>query len=313
MKMPNFDFYKNRKLYFLISAAILVVAVVFALFFGLKVDIKFTGGSIITYSYEGDVDAGTFQSTIEAQTGSPVTVTSSTNMASGEPNFVVNFSETDGLLAEEQTAILDSLQETFPDNNIASVSVDNVSATMGRDFLLKCLVAVFFAALFMVIYIAFRFKRIGGWSAGVCAVIALLHDLAMVFATFILFRLSLDSNFIAVLLVILGYSINATIIIYDRIRENRKLYGNTVALPELVNMSINQTLPRTINTTISTILAMVAVAVMALIFNVSSILTFAFPLIIGLIAGTYSSTCISGPLWVIWQQKRLANKAKKHR
>lgn len=311
-KLPQIDFYKNRKKYFLISLVIFAIAIVVALFQGVKMDIKFTGGTMTTYSYTGDIDTGAFQKVIEEETSGLVTVTSSVSLATGNTNLAVNISGKSGMLIDEQAALLEKLQAAFPDNNIDTVSTSNVSATMGKDFLLKSLAAVLFAAIFMIIYIGFRFRRIGGLSAGVCAVIALFHDLAIVFSTFIIFRMSLDSNFIAVLLVILGYSINATIVVYDRIRENRKLYGNTYSLPDIMNKSVNQTLSRTINTTISTLISMVAIAVMALIYHVNSIMTFAFPLIIGLIAGTYSSTCISGSLWVMWQERRLANMKKKH-
>ena len=310
-KLPQFDFYKNRNKYFLISGVIFAIALVVALIFGVKTDIKFTGGTMTTYSYTGSIDNNAFKNVIEGEVDGLVTVTSSVSVATGESNLAVNISGKGGLLIDEQSALLQKLQEAFPDNNIETVATSNVSATMGKDFLLKSLMAVLIAAILMIIYIGFRFQKIGGISAGICAVIALLHDLLMVLATFIIGRMSLDSNFIAVLLVILGYSINATIVVYDRIRENRKLYGNTLELAEVMNKSVNQTLSRTINTTISTMIAMVAIAVMAVIFQVNSIITFAIPLIIGLIAGTYSSTCISGCLWVLWQEKRIANLKKR--
>ena len=111
----------------------------------------------------------------------------------------------------------------------------------------------------------------------------------------------------AVLLTILGYSINATIIIYDRIRENRRLYNNKYSLDEMVNMSVTQTLGRSVNTTVTTVMAMAVVCVVCTIYGVSSIISFAFPLIIGMVAGVYSSNCIAPTLWVAWQD----HKAKK--
>ena len=140
--------------------------------------------------------------------------------------------------------------------------------------------------------------------------VALCHDMIMVFGSFVIFRFDIDANFMAVLLTILGYSINATIIIYDRIRENRRLYGNKYAVDELVNMSVSQTLGRSIHTTVTTVLAMAVVAVVCAICGVTSIISFALPLIVGMIAGVYSSNCIAPTLWVMWQ-KRNAKKAKK--
>lgn len=118
---------------------------------------------------------------------------------------------------------------------------DNVDPTMGKEFFTKCLVAVAFASLLMVVYIAFRFRKIGGWSAGAMCVVALVHDMIWVFAAFLFLRIPLNDNFIAAALTILGYSINNTIVIYDRVRENKRLLGGSTPLDELVNVSINQT------------------------------------------------------------------------
>ena len=139
------------------------------------------------------------------------------------------------------------------------------------------------------------------------AVVALLHDVLFVFTTFIIFRMPINDNFIAIVLTILGYSLNDTIVIYDRIRENKRLLGKKYTTGELVNLSINQSLTRTINTSVMTVLAMAVVLVVALMYNVESIVSFALPMIIGMIAGVYSSICIAGPLWVMWQERESAN------
>ena len=116
----------------------------------------------------------------------------------------------------------------------------------------------------------------------------------------------------AVLLTILGYSINATIIIYDRIRENRRLYGDSKTLDEYVNMSVTQSLGRSVHTTVTTVIAMLTVCVVGLVSGVESILSFAFPLVIGLIAGVYSSNCIAPTLWTLWQGAVDRKKAAKN-
>ena len=163
----------------------------------------------------------------------------------------------------------------------------------------------------MILYIGLRFRKIGGWIAGCCSVIALIHDMCFVYACCVICRFDIDSNFMAVLLTILGYSINATIIIYDRIRENRTLYGDEKSLDELVNMSVSQSFGRSLHTTVTTVIAMASICVVALIAGVDSILSFAFPLVIGLLAGVYSSNCIAPTLWTIWQgaidRKKAAN------
>jgi preprotein translocase subunit SecF len=129
----------------------------------------------------------------------------------------------------------------------------------------------------------------------------------MVYGCFVICRFDINANFMAVLLTILGYSINATIIIYDRIRENERLVGSKYELDQLVNLSITQTMGRSIHTTVTTVLAMATVCIVCFIAGVSSIISFAFPLIIGMIAGVYSSNCIAPTLWVMWEK----HKAKK--
>ncbi|MEG0457856.1 MAG: protein translocase subunit SecF, partial [Oscillospiraceae bacterium] len=138
----------------------------------------------------------------------------------------------------------------------------------------------------------------------VMAIVALIHDMIIVFGVFVILGYPIDNNFIAVVLTILGYSINDTIVIYDRIRENQGIYGHKLKIGKLVNLSINQTLGRTICTSAATISSVLVIAVVALIANIDSIVSFAIPLLIGMIAGTYSSICISSNLWVLWKERK---------
>ncbi len=302
-QMKQINFYGHRKIYYTISACLIALLVICVAVFGVKVDIQFTGGLIATYSYEGDLDFAAVEQTASEVTGYGVTSDSSESLSSGEKQIALNFSTKDGLSVEMEDALTSTLEETYADNNLQYVSIDSVAANMGTDFLVKCLVAVFAAFILMIVYIAIRFRRIGGWSAGVTGVIALLHDVLMVFAVFVIFRLPVDDNFMAVVLFILGYSINDTIVIFDRIRENERLYGRSKDVVELVNLSINQTLRRTMNTTLSTLIAMGCVCVFAVVFGVSSIISFAFPMVVGLISGFYSSVCLSGTIWAWWRSR----------
>ena len=302
-QMKQINFYGHRKIYYTISACLIALLVICVAVFGVKVDIQFTGGLIATYSYEGDLDFAAVEQTASEVTGYGVTSDSSESLSSGEKQIALNFSTKDGLSVEMEDALTSTLEETYADNNLQYVSIDSVAANMGTDFLVKCLVAVFAAFILMIVYIAIRFRRIGGWSAGVTGVIALLHDVLMVFAVFVIFRLPVDDNFMAVVLFILGYSINDTIVIFDRIRENERLYGRSKDVVELVNLSINQTLRRTMNTTLSTLIAMGCVCVFAVVFGVSSIISFAFPMVVGLISGFYSSVCLSRTIWAWWRSR----------
>lgn len=308
MKKWNIRFYSHRKIFFGISAALIAVMLIGTAVFGVGLDIQFKGGAIITYSYSGEIDKNEFQSAVEDILGQGVSLQETTDIATGSKSFVVSTPTSSGLTAEKQAELAKGVSEKFAANNIETASISVVNPTIGREFLAKCLVAIGFASLLMVVYISLRFKKIGGWSAGVTAVIALIHDLLMVFATFVLFRISLNANFIAVCLTILGYSLNDTIVIYDRIRENKRIIGNEMAIEDLMDLSLNQSFTRSLMTSITTISAMAVVSVVAMMYNVTSILSFSFPMIIGMISGFYSSTCIAPMLWVTWQKKKAAAK-----
>ncbi|MDD6237038.1 MAG: protein translocase subunit SecF [Clostridiales bacterium] len=300
----NFDIVGKKKIFFTISSVLILIAVLVSIIFGVKVDIKFQGGSMITYSYTGDIDLGKAESFIKTAIGKENSIQGSTDIATGTQSMIISMTGKTGLTVDEQQKLTQELTKEYKDHNIELVSTTNVGASIGQEFFKKCWVAVIFSALLMIIYIGFRFKKISGWSAGVMAVVALLHDVAMVYATFVIFRIPLNDNFMAVVLTILGYSVNDTIVIYDRIRENKKIYGKTLSVAELLNKSTNECMGRTINTSVTTIMAMLIVLIVSLLFGINSIVTFAFPMIIGMISGVYSTICIAGPLWVVWQEHK---------
>lgn len=306
MKNWNINFFAHRKYYFTISIMLIVVMFACALVFGVNLDIQFKGGALLTYSYTGDLDAPAFQKAAEKVLGQSVSMQESTDIATGKRNIVLSLPTSEGIDAERQATLAAALNEQFSGNEIETASISVVNPTIGGEFLAKCLVAIGFAALLMVFYVSFRFRRIGGWSAGVTAVVALVHDILMVFAVFVIGRISLNANFIAVCLTILGYSLNDTIVIYDRIRENRRIYGTSMPVEDLVNLSLNQSMTRSLLTSVTTASAMVVVSLVALLYNVNTILSFSFPMIIGMVSGFYSSVCIAPALWTMWQKKKAA-------
>lgn len=307
--MTNINFIGNSKKYFGLSIVLVAVVLICSFVLDVQLDIQFKGGSIITYSYEGDMVAADFAAKADELLGGGVSYQENTGELAGTGKTVIlTLPGVRSLKSEELVAVTDSLRESFPENNPQTISISNVDPTIGGEFLAKCLTAVFFASILMVVYIAFRFRKIGGLSAGVMAVVALMHDVVIVFGTFVLLHMPLNDNFIAVVLTILGYSLNDTIVVYDRIRENRRLMGSKAQIGELVNRSINQSFRRSMNTSITTAMAMVIVTVVAYLSNVTSILSFSIPMIFGLVSGTYSSICIAGPLWVKWQERKLEGK-----
>lgn len=313
MKLRNFDFVGNRNKFFIASLVIIAIIIVCSFVLGIKVDVQFKGGTIITYNYSGELDFGELESFVESNIMQDVRIDQKGGIAGGENSFDIVLTSEEGLNADVQSTLSQQITEKYGDQ-LSFLSISSVNPTIGKEFFTKGLAAIIFASIVLVIYIGFRFKRMGGFSAGIAAIIALIHDTIFVFGTFVILQIPIDNNFIAVILTILGYSINDTIIIYDRIRENQKHYGKSMTIREIVNRSINESLSRTINTSIAVLGTLVVVCVVAITSNVPSIVSFAFPMLIGAISGTYSTIFVAGPLWVMWKEykEKHPRKAKKN-
>ena len=318
----EYKFLENRKKFLLFAFCVICVGVIFNIFRGVKLDIKFTGGAMLKYSYaldksvsDSDVSASDYMkldkanvaSVVKEVTGkdSTITIAQSATSEGGVKNTVtVSMSGKKTISEDAGEQVAEKLTEIYPKVKFSLIESNSVDATTGSEFFGKCLVAVILAAVFMIIYVALRFKKIGGMSAGVTAIIAIIHDCLIVYFTFVILGFSIDDNFIAVLLTIIGYSINSPIIIYDRIRENRGIMGSKATYAELANRSLNETLGRTINTNLTLVAAVLTIVVVAYIYDIRSIITFAVPMMAGVIAGAYSSMFISNSLWVTWREYR---------
>ena len=304
------DFVGLRKRFLTISTCLMAAIVLCAVVFGVHLDTEFTGGAMITLSYEGNFTTADVQKTASAALDSTgLTLQTGENVATGDQTLKISMPGTETVTTEQVADLLDSLNESCPENHFEQLSLSNVSAAMGIKFLQKSLVAVVFALVLILLYIALRFKNIGGLTGGMMAVLALVNDLMVVFGTFVLLRTPLDGNFIAAMLTILGYSINDTVVVYDRIRENRTLMGKKASFEELVNRSVNQSARRTLITTITTVMALGVMCVVAKLYGLDSIFTFAFPLMMGMISGVYTSLCVSTSAWVLWSERKPKTKA----
>ena len=314
MKKFNIRFYENRKIYFTITIALLVLGVIFNVIFGTTLDIQFKGGVMLEYAYSGEIDTTAVEAAVESATGQNADVRIYENLADANGNpensLSISFAGTDSITVEQQEEIANQISQAYPDANLRIEETSSVDRTVGTTFFAKCLVAVAITFVLLVIYIAFRFRKIGGASAGIISIIALLHDVVLVYFTFVVFRMPINDNFIAVILTILGYSLNNTIIIYDRIRENRRVLGPKAKTSELVNLSINQTLTRSIYTSLCTFVAIACVYVVGVIYGLTSVTTFALPMMVGVLVGCYSSVCITGPLYVMWRNYKDKKKAR---
>ena len=306
-KTPAIPFIPNRKKFYGFSCALIAVVLVFCGVFGVHMDVEFKGGSMVTLAYQGEADLNALKSTISGELDQSNLTLQTGSDISGSQTLTVTLPGSQTLTTEQLDNLLTTLNEQFPDNAFTQNEVSNVDATIGKEFLLKSVVALVAACVLIMLYVAYRFRRIGGFKAGATAVVALLHDLFVVFGVFVILRIPLNGNFIAAMLTILGYSINDTVVIYDRIRENSALYSKKqLSLPELVNLSINQSFSRSLMTTITTCCALGVVCAVSIVYRLDSIYTFAFPLLFGMISGVYSTICIATPLWVDWNQRKKA-------
>lgn len=313
LKNKKFDFSGSLKKYLIISGALILIGLVLSIVLTPILDISFAGGTRITYAYSGDIDTNKVASVAADTIGKKVTVTTSSGVSDGSQRLTIALSDKESL----DTKLIDKLDEKltsdkqFADNSLKQEEVNSVNATVGAVFFAKCLVAVVIAAVIVLIYVAIRFRKIGGWLAGATALIALIHDVLIAFFAAVVFRLNIDSNFIAVVMTLLGYSLNSTIVVYDRVRENRRIYGNKQPLSETVNISNNQVLVRNIMTTLSTFFAIFAVLVVCEIKGITSMRSLTIPLCFGLVSGSYSSICLAPALWVKWKTALSQKKSKK--
>ena len=310
MTLKNFDFVAKRRLFLIISIALLAVGLICNLIMGVELDIDFKGGTLLKYSYENTLDKTATTEFIQTKfSNAEVDITE--NGESGLKTIVVSFA--DEVDVETQTSFVETLKKQFPNNGIKEIETNSLQPSYGRTFFAKCWVAIALASAFLVIYVGLRFRKIGGFSAGVMALLALLHDILIAYFVFVIFRIPLNDNFVAVVLTILGYSLNDTIVIYDRIRENRMKMDQKATIGEVVNISLRQSFGRTLNTSICTFIAIGTVAVIALIFSMDAIVSFALPMTFGVISGFYSSTFLCTPLWALWVEHTARRKAAKRK
>lgn len=295
------SFVKKRKVFFIISICIVAVAILASFVLGVNADIHFKGGSLATYSFEGVVDKAQFTSVAEEVVGHDITIEEGTDINSGRQCYTIG--QVAGNIDEEtQSKLLERLNAAFPDNNVTAVSTSAVGSSFDKDFMIRLSIAVVLAFIIIMIYLGIRFRKTNGWSAGVFAILVSLHDIIIVYTTFVLCRIPLSNIFIAVVLATLGYSMLSTVVVYDRIRENRRLSDGKADLAELVDKSIHQSIKRTFMTTLFMVIALACVSIVALVNNANAVFYFSFPLLIGMIGCFYSSTCLTGTLWYSWQK-----------
>ena len=305
----NIDFNKAFKPVLIGFAIFMAIGIIFTLIFGVTLDINFKGGTRITYSYKGELDYKSTEAVIEKTLGKDVSVSESSDYKDNSKKLVITLVGADSISTDAQENLAKSLTDSYKGVTFELYDSNSVNPSIAGAFFAKSIAAVVLTGLLVVLYVGIRFRKIGGVSAAVTAFASLFLDIFVAFFICVIFRLQIDSNFMAVILTILGYSLNDTIVVYDRVRENKGMNPNA-STAELVNDSLNTVKVRTIITTITTLSAVAMIVVVAEFFGLTSLRSFAIPMAFGLISGCISSLFISAPLWVIWKNKAATKSPK---
>ena len=291
--MEKKTFTGHTPYFLMISAGIIAIALIMTFFgLGMNLGIDFTGGSLLKYEMGADFEVSVVESAL-ASAG--ITESQIAKAGSGDVKTELQIRTKDlGAEADNmRIAFEEKLQETYPEASF--ITIDTVGAVAGKDLIANAVKSCLIVFVCLLVYIAIRFD----FYSGLAALCALLHDILIMCSLMVFFRgvFQVNSPFIAALLTIIGYSINNTIIIFDRIRENnRQLQYKGGSHQVVVEASVRQTLARTVNTTITTLITLVVLYIL----GVASIREFTFPLIVGMLAGVYSSVLLSGQIWAYW-------------
>ncbi len=286
---------ENRNWYFLISVLIIVPGLISLFLFGLNFGVDFTGGSLVEIKFAKEVDKNQI---VEIGKSAKVEIVSI--QTTGENTYLLR---SHPLSDEEEKNLVSKLKEKYPSTQ--EVSKETIGPTIGRELLQNAVFALIAATVMIVIYISWAFRSVpkpaSSLRFGICAIIALLHDVLLLLGVFSLlghfFAVEIDSLFVTAVLTVIGFSVHDTIVVFDRIRENLNK-ASFKTFEETVSHSIMQTLGRSLNTSLTVVLVLLAL----LLFGGTSIKWFVVALLIGIISGTYSSIFNAAPLLVVWQK-----------
>ncbi len=296
-KCSSFSFVKHRMIFFIISICLVItgLAGLVLMPFGITLfnfDLDFVGG--VTMEYELNVNVTRdIQERVVDIVNDAAGVTANVTTA-GNSGTAVSI-KTIEIDSEAREAVDSALREEYGDDIVLNTS-DYVSASVGNDLKKSAFIAAAIAGVLILLYISIRFE----FKSGIAAILCLIHDILVILSFFIIFQIPMNMTFIAAMLSIIGYSINATIVVFDRVRENYKRAGGVGNFGDIVDKSIWQTMMRSIGTTVTTLLPIIFI----LIMGVTSIRIFAIPLLVGIICGGYSSVCIAGNLWNLMKGKK---------
>jgi preprotein translocase subunit SecF len=287
------DFVGKKQWFFLGSAIVIIIMIISLAAFKLQPGIDFSGGTSMTLSFTPQVEQNQLRQELTAL-GYPEAI-----VQRSENNFFIRIKE----ISPEAKEVLISGLETGFDTEILVLDYNAISPVIATHTARNAGIAVLIAAVAMLFYIVWAFRRMPSpFKWGTCAIIALIHDVLIILGIFAILgqvaNVEVNAMFITAVLTIVGYSINNTVVVFDRIRENRTR-GSSPDFAVTVNSSLTETLARSLNTSLTTLCVVLAL----LLFGGATIHYFVLALLFGLLAGTYSSLCIAGPLLVIWEKK----------
>ena len=279
----DIHFMKHRKVFYIISIAILVIGLAFGVVRGLNYGIDFTGGTMIQMDMGEKVDIADVKKALKEYKLDPEII------YSGAENEQIVIRTIKALDSNERHEIVHTINHEFGTTDEDVIAEELFGPSVGKELRNNAILAIIIASICMLVYIRFRFSQ---WKFGGAALLGVLHDVLIVISFYAIFNITVNNPFIAGILTVVGYSINDTIVIFDRIRENIKYMrkGNT---EEMIDTSITQTLGRSLMTSVTTLIVMVPLLIMA----GDAIREFVLPLMVGIIAGAYSSICVCSPLY----------------
>lgn len=290
--MKKFSIVKHAKIFFSLTAIVLIVGIVSMLTRGFNLGIDFTGGSIIDLKFAQPVSTSQVRTVLDDHDLGSSIIQLGTNGQNTETSESVLIRT--GLISDSQRkAVMDDLTAKLGENQV--LKVENVGATVGNDLVKQAIGAVVLSWVLMIAYITFRFEL----RFALAAIIALIIDVMVTLSYFSLLHLEIDSSFVAALLTVVGYSVNGTIVIFDRIRENLHTHRRNESMEDMVDNSIWQTMTRSIYTTLTTLFAVVAI----FLFGGETIHNFSFAMLVGFSSGFYTSTFLSGTMWLFLRKK----------
>ena len=282
------DFLKHKNIILCVSVLIVVAGLIYGFATGYTFDIDFKGGTRIQVDLNEVYNNSDVSDIVEQVCGQTPEVQST---SSGNNSVTIT---TQTISEEEASNIIAALNEKY--TNMGEATTKNVQASYGQELINTAIISVVVSIVLLLVYIAIRFKTLG-YTAALSAVLGLMFDVCFLFAVYGVFKFPINSTFIAVILTIIGYSINDTIIVYDRVRENKRIVTKSNDIKEVINTSVSQTLRRTIMTSLTTLVAIGIVLIFSVIYDQETLKQFSIPLSIGIAEGTFSSIFIATALW----------------